>query len=125
MDSFDSALARSNTDGNSYINFSRPLLQKFQKQLRDSGFFSTSSASDTGSLLSRMSRLSIEIKECMRDHTDATLDNPCEVCRYPEHQPKPCVYIAPVHASPQRADFFDKGEMDNGIMTGDANVKNW
>jgi hypothetical protein len=93
-------------------------------QLRDSGFFSTSSAGDTRSLLSRMSRLSIEVKPCMMDHALVVAGNTCPVCRYPEIQPKPRVYVAPEYASSQRADVVDADEMDNGILTGNANVKN-
>jgi hypothetical protein len=92
-------------------------------QLRDSGFFSSSSASDTTSLISRMSRLSIEVKLCEMDHTRMGPGNPCSICRYPEPRPKPLVYVAPEYAAPQRADVVDADDMDNGIMTRNANAK--
>lgn len=48
----------------------------------------------------------------------------CPVCRYPEMQPKPCVYVAPEYTSPQRADLADADEMDNGILTRNACATN-
>ncbi|KAE9378370.1 hypothetical protein N431DRAFT_295225, partial [Stipitochalara longipes BDJ] len=124
--SFDSNITTSTSrymGRGSYTNFSLPQLQRFQMQLRDSGFFSSSSASDTTSLLSRMSRLSIEVKPCMMDHALVDLHNPCPMCRYPELQPKPRVYVAPEYAAPKSAEVIDADEMDNGILTGNANVR--
>ncbi|KUJ06556.1 uncharacterized protein LY89DRAFT_405612 [Mollisia scopiformis] len=127
--SYDSNAITSNT---SYMGRSNstnspleslPPFQKLQRELRDSGFFSSSSSSDSRSLISRMSRLSIEVKPCTMNHSLASSDNPCSVCQYPELQPKPRVYVAPEYASPQRADVVDADEMDNGILTGNANAK--
>jgi len=39
---------------------------------------------DTTSLVSRMSRLSIEVKQCEMDHAGMGPGNPCSICRYPE-----------------------------------------
>jgi hypothetical protein len=33
------------------------------------------------------------------------------------------VYVAPEYAAPQRADVIDADEMDNGIMTQNANAR--
>jgi hypothetical protein len=124
--SFDSNITSSTSryiGRSSFTNLSGPQLQRLEMQLRDSGFFSSSSTSDTTSLLSRMSRLSIEVKPCIMAHTLVNPHNPCPVCRYPEPQPKPRVYVAPEYAAPQRAEVIDSDEMDNGILTGNANVR--
>jgi hypothetical protein len=59
----------------------------------------------------------------MMAHTLVNPHNPCPICRYPEPQPKPRVYVAPEYAAPQRAEVIDSDEMDNGILTGNANVR--
>jgi hypothetical protein len=123
FDSNSSTTASYYTGRSASTNFSHPQLQRFEMQLRDSGFFSSSSASDTTSLLSRMSRLSIEVKLCEVDHTRLGPGKPCSICRYPEPRPKPLVYVAPEYATPQRADVVDADDMDNGIMTRNANAK--
>lgn len=123
FDSNSSTSASASVSPGSYTNFSRPHLQKFEMQLRDSGFYSSSSASDTTSLISRMSRLSIEVKLCVMDHTLMDSGKTCPICRYPEPRPKPLVYVAPEYAAPQRADVIDADEMDNGIMTQNANAR--
>jgi hypothetical protein len=126
QNSFDSSssMAPSQSTGRSdYTNFSPPQLNRLEMQFRDSGFFSNSSASDTTSLLSRMSRLSIEVKLCEMNHTGMGPGNPCPICRYPEPRPKPLVYVAPEYAAPQRADVVDRDDMDNGIMTRNADAR--
>jgi hypothetical protein len=126
QNSFDSSssMAPSQSTGRSfYTNFSHPQLNRLEMPFRDSGFFSNSSASDTTSLLSRMSRLSIEVKLCEMDHTGIGPGNPCSICRFPEPRPKPRVYVAPEYVAPQRADVVDKDDMDNGIMTRNADAR--
>jgi hypothetical protein len=126
QNSFDSSssMAPSQYTGrSSYTNFSHPQLNRLEMKFRDSGFFSNSSASDTTSLLSRFSRLSIEVKLCEMDHTGMGPDNPCSICRYPESRPKPRVYVAPEYAAPQRADVVDRDDMDNGVMTRNADAR--
>ena len=126
QNSFDSSssMAPSQYTGrSSYTNFSHPQLNRLEMKFRDSGFFSNSSASDTTSLLSRMSRLSIEVKLCEMDHTGMGPGNPCSICRYPESRPKPRVYVAPEYAAPQRADVVDRDDMDNGVMTRNADAR--
>jgi hypothetical protein len=123
FDSDSSASASTYVSQGSYTNFSRPQLQRFEMQLRDSGFYSSSSSSDTTSLISRMSRLSIEVKRCVMDHTMLDAGNACPICRYPEPRPKPLVYVAPEYAAPQSAEVIDADEMDNGIMTQNANAR--
>ncbi|PMD25514.1 hypothetical protein NA56DRAFT_642503 [Hyaloscypha hepaticicola] len=123
QNSFDSSssMAPSQYSGRSnYTNFSHPQLNRVEMHFRDSGFFSNSSGSDTTSLLSRMSRLSIEVKLCEMDHTGMGPGNPCPICRYPEPRPKPRVYVAPEYVAPQRADVVDRDDMDNGVMTRNA-----
>jgi hypothetical protein len=121
--SFESSMTMATSryiGGGSYTNFSRPQLQRLEMQLRDSGFFSSSSASDATSLLSRMSRLSIDVKLCTMDHKLVGHSNSCPICRYPEVQPKPLLYVPPEYAEPQR-NTVDEDEMDNGILTRNAN----
>ena len=82
---------------------SRPHELMFRQRLRDSGFYSASSASngDSRSLVSRVSRLSIDFKICLEDHWGFTADNPCFYCGFPDSQPKPIVFLAQEYASPQ------------------------
>lgn len=94
---------------NTYTNFSRPQVQKLREQLRDSGFYSMSSESDTNSLVSRLDRLSLEFKVCEGDHSP-TQEGCCPFCSFPEVQPKPRLYLAPEHALSHYGDEVVKVE---------------
>jgi hypothetical protein len=121
--SFDSNDSTAGSFSSGFTNFSWPVL-RVRQQLRDSGFFSSlSSSSDRNSLVSRMSRLSIEVKLCSTDHALLAEGSFCSVCRYPETNPKPILYLAPEHAITQSAEEVDADEMDNGNLRCNANAR--
>lgn len=122
-DSNDSTSSSSRSYMSSFTNFSWPM-RRVRQQLRDSGFFSSiSGASDRTSLLSRMSRLSVDVKLCLTDHSHLQEGSSCAMCGYPERNPKPVVYVAREYAIPQRAEDIDSDELDNGNLRCDANAK--
>jgi hypothetical protein len=97
-------------------------LQKMQRKLRDSGFFSLSSfssKSDVNSFISRFSRLSVDFKTCKMDHKALGLGESCSLCGYPR---KPLVHVATEFLESQDANIVDADNMDNGIMTMNADA---
>lgn len=104
FDSNSSASTIHHSSPNSYFHPTQPPLEKVQPKQRDSGFVSSSSASDTSSLLSRMSRLSFEVKVCTADHALLEPGHSCNFCHYPVSQPKPLVYLAPEYIALLQAD---------------------
>lgn len=122
FDSHDSTSYSYRSSLSNITNFSRPIL-RIKKQLRDSGFFSLSSASDEKSLLSRMSRLSVEVKLCLTDHSHLQEGSFCTMCCYPQMNPKPIVYVAGEYAKPPHAEDVDADDLDNGNMRRNANAR--
>ena len=113
-------------DGNTSFPFPEPPPSPVQspKKRRDSGVCSVTSINNSSSLLSRMSRLSVDIALCQLDHRLTSPESPCIFCRFPERDPRPRVYLAPEYHPPQprRAEDVDADEMDNGNMMTNANA---